>query len=161
MQQEHWTKNQKLTGTYLNLRRGGSSATVATVSSLGELLSLLPSSLPLPFWDNGAHLYSNKCDPLLPSEFEPPLTTEAAAAAEPEELLLLSFLEEGETCTHFFFHFLTGPVKTVAGPYRVEDLPNRAPTPSITTNRLSLIHWSKFKFKIPPICLMKLCFQIS
>lgn len=47
-------------------------------------------------------------------------------------LLELEEAEEGDTWIHFFFHFLTGPVNTVAGPYRVEDRPSRAPTPSIT-----------------------------
>lgn len=42
------------------------------------------------------------------------------------------------TCTHFFFHFLTGPVNTVAGPYRVDDRPSRAPTPSMVPFRLGL-----------------------
>jgi hypothetical protein len=47
--------------------------------------------------------------------------------------VLLWFDEDdgGVTWTHLFFHFLTGPLNTVAGPYRVEDLPSRAPTPSI------------------------------
>jgi hypothetical protein len=41
---------------------------------------------------------------------------------------------EGDTWTHFLFHFLTGPLRTAAvadRPYRDEDRPNRDPTPSI------------------------------
>jgi hypothetical protein len=41
---------------------------------------------------------------------------------------------EGDTWTHFLFHFLTGPLKTVAvadRPYRDEVRPIRDPTPSI------------------------------
>lgn len=41
-------------------------------------------------------------------------------------------VDEGDTWTHFFFHFLTGPLNTAVEPYRAEARPTLVePTPSI------------------------------
>lgn len=90
------------TGMYLNFRRGGSSGIAITAAvSLAELLSALLPLLPL--CEIGVHLYRRRWETLLPLLL--PLVWEWWLEAL-----------DGETWTHFFFHFLTGPVKTVAGP---------------------------------------------
>ena len=135
---------------YLNLRRGCSSGAPSTslLSPLTLLLLLLLLLLLFWLWVIGVHLKSKRWAPLLP-------------LLVPLLLLLLLFwlwiwwewllllwlllllLVEGATWTHFFLHFLTGPVNTVAGPYRVEVRPSRAPTPSMT-------HCSPNRPPIPP-----------